>query len=85
VSEYKGVFAKQLERVPVDTLFKAACMKHNSDKFIEKLVDKLMLDELLCGECNSVEFFKQCVEDVLKEGSIKFYEDRLNTLRKDNE
>lgn len=47
---------------------------------LSNLVDRLMLDDLLSGECSSTEFFLQSLKDAKNDVLKRYHETRLAQL-----
>lgn len=52
------------------------------DEFILSLADRLMLDEILCGECSPSDFLRECIRDVMKDKLVTHHEVRLKYLKR---
>lgn len=53
----------------------------NKDAFLASLAEKLMLDELLCGEANTKDFLIECMREVVKDQLITHHEQRISRLK----
>lgn len=53
----------------------------NQDEFISKLAEELMLDELLCGECDSKQFLIETMERLVHEQRIETFERMLERAK----
>lgn len=71
------LYREKLTGIPNSVLWSKVL---EDDAFIKQLVDKLMLDELLRGEADSVEFFKEMVDEVIVDNSIAYHKRYIKIL-----
>jgi hypothetical protein len=53
----------------------------SDESFIDELAKELLLDEVLCGECNPSQFLVESIENVLRRKVIHYHERRLLELK----
>ena len=59
-------------------------LEKNRPEFISKLAEELMLDEVLAGECDPVEFLLESMRNVDSNERIRTLERKLDRLKGDN-
>lgn len=63
----------------------AAIIRHlkiNQPQFISELAKELMLDEVLAGECDPIEFLLESMDNVARRQAIKNLESKLDRLKR---
>lgn len=73
----------RLKFTSVDYLVEA--LVENHPNFIEDLTERLMLDELLCGECDSKDFLIKSMKESANKQVVELAERRLQILKEDLE